>query len=329
MTARTPLAIVAGLIEQIQSADMADSLSALLDWLGSAAQGDILYRGSSSWAYLAPGTSGQLLQTNGASANPTWVSPSATTFPPGIVIPYGGISAPSGYLMCDGSSVLRASYADLYDIICPSKGTFTVTIATPGVVTLTSHGMQTGDRVELTTDGSLPTGLTAYTNYYVIYIDANSFNLATSYANAIASTAIDTSGTQSGTHTLRYIPNGTADSTHFNVPDMVGAAPRGAGTSTGYTQDVSVVMGHKDDDQFQDAQIGVTVSGTTYYGYSDAQNYANSVSASSNFAPLYANSTKQGVSGKLGHLSDGTNGTPRTGNETKMKNVGLNFIIKT
>jgi len=38
------------------------------------AQGDILYRGASSWAYLTPGTSGNFLTTNGASSNPSWTS---------------------------------------------------------------------------------------------------------------------------------------------------------------------------------------------------------------------------------------------------------------
>ncbi len=53
------------------------TLSQLLDWVGSAAQGDILYRGSSGWNRLAAGTSGQVLQTNGSSADPSWVTPSS------------------------------------------------------------------------------------------------------------------------------------------------------------------------------------------------------------------------------------------------------------
>lgn len=48
------------------------SLSAILDMIGSAAHGDILYRGASAWARLAAGTSGQFLKTNGAGANPAW-----------------------------------------------------------------------------------------------------------------------------------------------------------------------------------------------------------------------------------------------------------------
>ncbi len=40
------------------------------------AQGEILYHNGTAWVLLAPGTSGQLLKTNGAAANPSWVTPS-------------------------------------------------------------------------------------------------------------------------------------------------------------------------------------------------------------------------------------------------------------
>lgn len=37
-------------------------------------QGDVVYYNGTSWVNLAPGTSGQVLQTAGASANPSWVT---------------------------------------------------------------------------------------------------------------------------------------------------------------------------------------------------------------------------------------------------------------
>jgi hypothetical protein len=43
----------------------------------SQAHGDILYRGASAWERLAAGTSGQLLQTAGANAAPTWATVSS------------------------------------------------------------------------------------------------------------------------------------------------------------------------------------------------------------------------------------------------------------
>jgi hypothetical protein len=48
------------------------TLSEVLDFIGSAAQGDILYRGASAWARLGAGTSGQFMKTSGAGANPAW-----------------------------------------------------------------------------------------------------------------------------------------------------------------------------------------------------------------------------------------------------------------
>ena len=49
-----------------------------------------------------------------------------------------------------------------------------------------------------TTTGALPTGLAINTDYYVTVIDANTFNLSATLGGAF----INTSGTQSGTHTL-------------------------------------------------------------------------------------------------------------------------------
>jgi hypothetical protein len=48
------------------------TLSQILDFIGSAAQGDILYRGASAWQRLAAGTDRQRLITRGAGANPEW-----------------------------------------------------------------------------------------------------------------------------------------------------------------------------------------------------------------------------------------------------------------
>lgn len=50
------------------------TVSALLDAVFGTTQGAVLYRGASLWAALAPGTSGQVLTTGGASANPRWAA---------------------------------------------------------------------------------------------------------------------------------------------------------------------------------------------------------------------------------------------------------------
>ena len=53
------------------------TLTQVLDLVGSAAQGDILYRGTSTWSRLAAGTSGHYLKTNGTGSDPAWAAVSA------------------------------------------------------------------------------------------------------------------------------------------------------------------------------------------------------------------------------------------------------------
>lgn len=43
--------------------------------------------------------------------------------PPGVISAYGGAVAPAGYLICDGSSVSRTTYADLFAVIGTAYGT--------------------------------------------------------------------------------------------------------------------------------------------------------------------------------------------------------------
>ena len=230
---------------------------------------------------------------------------------------------PTGYLLCDGSAVQRTTYSRLFSVVVPNKGTVTVTSANPGVVTLNSHGFLTGESVFLTTSGALPTSLTANTLYYVISVDTNTFRLATTYANAIAGTAINTTtGTQSGAHTLFYCPYGivNSQSTTFNLPDLRGAVPRGAGTSAGYTQNVTVTLGTKDNDQMQGHKH------TFVYEY-----YTPDWGSGNPLAIQYAYNSSAVSAEFVGYpKNDGTglNGNPRTGNETKMKNQGVNFFIK-
>ena len=79
-----------------------------------------------------------------------------------------------------------------------TKTTFTVTIASPGVFSATAHGLSAGDKVSLLTTGTLPTGLNNVTQYFVISagLTANAFEVSATSGG----TAINTSGSQTGTH---------------------------------------------------------------------------------------------------------------------------------
>ena len=91
-----------------------------------------------------------------------------------------------------------------------SKGTMTLTIAGPAVLSLSTHTMVTGDYFKLTTSGALPTGLTASQTYYAHVIDANTFHACLTKDDAVNLTNyITTTGSQSGTHTLLIGGTGT------------------------------------------------------------------------------------------------------------------------
>ena len=79
-------------------------------------------------------------------------------------------------------------------------GTATISIATPAVVSFVAHGLLAGDSIRFTTTGALPTGLVVGTRYFVMVagLVANAFQVSLTVSGA----AINTSGTQSGVHTL-------------------------------------------------------------------------------------------------------------------------------
>jgi hypothetical protein len=100
-------------------------------------------------------------------------------------------------------------------------------------------------RVQFTTTGTLPTGLSTSTNYYVIKLTDTTISVATSYANAVAGTAVSiTSGTGSGTHTLQtLLPRYTSGAGVQAMMWNTNATPLGAATpnlSIGYTNSKQV-----------------------------------------------------------------------------------------
>jgi hypothetical protein len=58
----------------------AATATAILDNAFSSTQGSTLYRNAAGWVALPPGTSGQVLTSAGAAANPSWSTVSATSF---------------------------------------------------------------------------------------------------------------------------------------------------------------------------------------------------------------------------------------------------------
>jgi hypothetical protein len=77
-----------------------------------------------------------------------------------------------------------------------------VTVGTDNIAS-TSHGFVNQMVVQLTTTGTLPTGLSTGTDYYIIRVDDDNYKLANSLANCAAGTAVDiTAAAGGGTHTV-------------------------------------------------------------------------------------------------------------------------------
>lgn len=142
-----------------------------------------------------------------------------------------------------------------------TKGTCTITIASPAVITFNSHGLTAGDSVQFTTSGALPTGITASTTYYVIAagLATNTFEISATFGG----TAINTSGSQSGTQTLiKVTPVAVGD--NDNRIGTAGQILAAVGNNT----DIAVGSGNKN----------VTQTGLQH----SAENYAADSSVSAN-----------------------------------------------
>jgi len=79
-----------------------------------------------------------------------------------------------------------------------ASSTFTVTIASPAVITSSTLTLVNGTAVTFTTTGALPTGLSVGTVYYIAGSTGTTANLTATYGGA----NIITTGVQSGTHSI-------------------------------------------------------------------------------------------------------------------------------
>lgn len=124
----------------------------------------------------------------------------------------GDMYGPIQTISTDTPAVLTTGYNDTaqdatsiqsgYEMRVYGKtATVSISIATPAVVTWNSHGLSAGMVVSFSTTGALPTGLSAGTLYYVRSPAGNTFQLST---DAAGSNVVNTSGSQSGTHTGRW-----------------------------------------------------------------------------------------------------------------------------
>jgi hypothetical protein len=95
------------------AAPVPTTLSALIDHAIGSSPGDILYRDSSAWKVLAPGTTGQFLETQGAGANPQWATPAGGGG--------GGAGAWWNLVYPPGGSAFASSNASQGNLVTPQQ----------------------------------------------------------------------------------------------------------------------------------------------------------------------------------------------------------------
>ena len=216
--------------------------------------------------------------------NKNWdlVDQNVGTVPAGAIMFYGGNTPPSGWFACDGSAKSRTTEALLFTALgttygvgdgattfnLPNGGSRTpmfsgtgsfvsstdfsnVNTATESITIPSNTSLYTGTLLTFSTTGTAPGGLTNGNQYYAIRSSATVILLATTQANAVASSGIDLTTQGSGTHsfTVAYSTRNLADvggeETHAITPaempshthnygGAVGAGASGGTTGTAF-----------------------------------------------------------------------------------------------
>lgn len=112
----------------ILSADATVALDDLTDVdAANPASGNVLAWNGTTWQPIPPTTApvgavavGEGLLGDGSAGDPVRLDPAAISgfvVPTGMVVPFAGAAAPSGYLLANGAAVGRAAFAALFDVI--------------------------------------------------------------------------------------------------------------------------------------------------------------------------------------------------------------------
>jgi len=134
-------------------------------------------------------------------SSPYWL------LPPGVITPYGGASAPDGYLLCNGSAVSRTTYSELFNVIGTSYGDTEniTTFQLPNLIdrvpkyTTSSPGTQGGADTQAISISNMP----AHDHGGVTGTDGNHTHTFTGLSGAIGSGTV-----------------GNPDSTGSSEPDI-------------------------------------------------------------------------------------------------------------
>ena len=153
------------------------------------------------------------------SSTSIWVN--AQAVPAGVISQYAGASAPSGYLLCDGSAVSRTTYSALFAALNTTYG------AGNGSTTFNLPNLQ----------NRIPVGKGADTAFDVLGETGGSKTVTLSEANMAAHTHSGSTGNQSADHTHGgSTGNQSANHTHGGSTGTVSADHSHNGTTNDINQ---------------------------------------------------------------------------------------------
>lgn len=201
------------------------TLTALIDNAIGSTQGNILYRNSTAWTVLAPGTSGQFLQTLGAAANVQWAPGDGA----GTVTSVATNNGLTGGTITASGTIGLATIATLTGLVNITGGA-----AVPIANTLTAWidaAMGSVQGELLYRNGSVWTVLPTGASGQVLQAKGAAANLA--YSTATYPVTAGTSGNVLTSDGTNFVSSAPATSGTVTSVATAGLATGGAITSTG------------------------------------------------------------------------------------------------
>ncbi|EKO22904.1 hypothetical protein [Leptospira interrogans] len=238
--------------------------------------------------------------------------------PIGSIIEDGLNLAPSiNFKDANAQAISRNTFVTLWNSV---HRVITGIVPTTDRISCTNHGCIEGQLVKFSFTGG---GVSALVNYYVRNPTTNDFQISSTATGSI----LDLTSSQTGEMIIN-VEYGFGDgSTTFNVPDRRGIFARGAGVhgargkAAGGNYDGGAV-GYAGQDQEQGrglaAPLGTLAGGA--YGLNQGLGGQWVFTGGGNWGGTPVNATLP--------ITDGVNGTPRTGNETTPAYIAVKYKVR-
>lgn len=297
---------------------------------GQTNHGVVIASATNAMGSTGAGTSGQVLTSNGASADPTFQD---IGMPSGVVLPYGGASAPTGWLLCDGAAINRTTYAALFAVIGTTygvgNGSTTFNIPNTQGVFLRGAGTQTISAINYSGTAGAVAGDTFQGHYHTLTDPGHNHT-----QNSHTHTQDTHTHTQnSHTHTQDAHTHIQDAHKHGLATNDSGVSDTGFGTGTASLNN-STASGSTIGRSGSSGNNVTVISNTTPTNQNATATNQSTTATNQNTIATNQSTTATNISTTTGAtvvaaITNGSNGTPRIASETVPASLGINYIIKT